>query len=288
MFFRKNLRAAVWGVSVAVGVIVMLSPLLLGQYSPQAPYLVPLDQRINNTITLGLIIALVFPAVVEYSNYSWIRQVEKAIPRLLRDISEAVRSGMTLAKAVEEASSKGIGPLSKELEHVMVVFVLGASWDEAVMSLAKRVKSATVSRFATILVEANQAGGKMNEVLDVSVELFSSLDEYKEEQYNNMRPYLFTIYLALGIFLIISYVMLYQFLAPLSASQGTTGGSTIANVLDINYYTSILFWASAVESFFGGFIAGKIGDRSYSAGLRHSVILLSITLIFFNVMVFLG
>ncbi|MBE3116625.1 type II secretion system F family protein, partial [Candidatus Bathyarchaeota archaeon] len=222
MFFRKNLRLAVWGVSVAVGVIVMLAPLLLGQYSPQAPYMIPLDQRINNTITLGLIIALIFPAIVEYSNYSWIRQIEKAIPRLLRDISEAVRSGMTLTKAVEEASSKGIGPLSKELEHAMVVFVLGGSWDEAVMSLTKRVKSPTVSRFATILVEANQAGGKMNEVLDVSIELFSSLDEYKEEQYNNTRPYLFTIYLALGIFLIISYVMLYQFLAPLSVSQKTT------------------------------------------------------------------
>jgi flagellar protein FlaJ len=82
--------------------------------------------------------------------------------------------------------------------------------------------------------------------------------------------------------------MLYQFLAPLSASQKTTGGSTIANVLDINYYISLLFWASAVESFFGGFIAGKIGDRSYSAGLRHSVILLLMTLIFFNVIVFLA
>jgi hypothetical protein len=57
----------------------------------------------------------------------------------------------------------------------------------------------------------------------------------------------------------------------------------MANVLDIHFYASILFWASMVESFFGGLIAGKIGDRSYSAGLQHSIILIVVTLVFFNI-----
>ncbi|NIO36988.1 hypothetical protein GTO27_04720, partial [Candidatus Bathyarchaeota archaeon] len=57
----------------------------------------------------------------------------------------------------------------------------------------------------------------------------------------------------------------------------------LKGVLDINYYTSILFWASIIESIFGGLIAGKIGDRTLFSGLRHSVILVVATLVFFNI-----
>ena len=130
----------------------------------------------------------------------------------------------------------------------------------------------------------------MIEVLDASVHLFTSLDEYKEEQYGNMRPYTMTIYMATIIFLIIAYVVLHQFLTPLyEASTSVTVGEAVKEsgllegVLDIKYYGSILFWASIIESIFGGLIAGKIGDRTLSAGLRHSVILTIVTLVFFNI-----
>ena len=127
----------------------------------------------------------------------------------------------------------------------------------------------------------------MIEVLDASVTLFSSLDEYREEQYGNMRPYMMTIYMATIIFLIIAYIVLHQFLNPLyfaSASATVAESGLLAGVLDINYYTSILFWASIIESIFGGLIAGKIGDGTLSAGLRHSVILTVLTLVFFNIL----
>ncbi|NIO36989.1 hypothetical protein GTO27_04725, partial [Candidatus Bathyarchaeota archaeon] len=102
------------------------------------------------------------------------------------------RSGVTLPKALEEASKRDYGPLSKELEHCISMFILGASWEGSLMSLAHRLRRPSALRFSTILIEAHQTGGKMIEVLDTSVNLFSSLDEYKEEQYSNMKPYIMT------------------------------------------------------------------------------------------------
>jgi flagellar protein FlaJ len=239
---------------------------------------------VNNIVAVGLIVSVSLPAIVEYNNYRWIRQVEGAIPRLLRDVAEAVRSGVMLPQAVEQAAQKGYGPLSKEFERVIGQFVLGASWREAVMSLTKRVKSASAMRLATILVEANQSGGRTSDVLDMSVELFSSLHQYKEEQLNNMKPYLYAIYASIVVFLIISVVVVTQFLAPLSSSIETSmsmRGNSVT-VLDINYYISILFWASIVEALFGGLIAGKIGDRVYLAGLRHSILLMIMSIVSFN------
>jgi len=286
MYFKPKYRNAVWAVSGSVGLSIMLIPILLGLYTPQGPYLIPLSQKVNNTMAFGLVIAFIFPAIVEFNNYRWGRQVDRNIPRLLRDVAEAARSGITLPRALEESSQRDYGPLSKELEHAISMFILGASWEESLMSLAQRLRRPSALRLSTILIEAHQTGGKMIEVLDTSVDLFSSLDEYKEEQYSNMRPYMMTIYMATIIFLIIAYVVLHQFLTPLyAASAGAIvkESGLLAGVLDINYYTSILFWASIIESIFGGLIAGKIGDGTLSAGLHHSVILTVLTLVFFNI-----
>ena len=286
MYFEQRHRIAVWAVSGSVGLAVMLVPVALGLYVPQKPYLVPLSQEINNTLAFSLVIAFAPPSVVEFSNYRWGREIDRNIPRLLRDITEAVRSGLTLPRAVEEASQRDYGPISKELEKALSMFILGASWEESLMSLAQHLRRPSALRLSTILIEAHQTGGRIIEVLKASVTLFSSLEEYKEEQFSSMRPYLVTVYMAAIIFLTISHVILYEFLAPLyQASTGATANEAgfLTGVLNINYYTSILFWASVIESIFGGLIAGKMGEKSLSAGLLHSVILLVVTLFFFNI-----
>jgi len=285
--FKQRCRIAVWAASFSVGLFIVLMPILFGLYTPQGPYFIPLSQEVNNIMAFGLLIAFIFPAIIEFHNYRWSRQVDRNIPKLLRDVAEAVHSGMTLPRALEEASRRDYGPLSKELEHAISMFILGASWEDSLLSFAQRLGRPSALRMSTILVEAHQTGGRMIEVLNTSVELLSSLDEYREEQHNAMRPYMITIYMATVIFLIIANVVLRQFLAPLYSVSGSAiveESGLLASVLDINYYASILFWASMVESIFGGLIAGKIRNGTLSAGLCHSVILIIVTFVFFNVL----
>jgi flagellar protein FlaJ len=259
-------------------------PILVGLYTPKDPYYIPLTQKINNVLAIGLIALLVFPGIVEFNNHRWCKEVDKNVPRLLRDVSEAVHSGLSLPKALEEASQRDYGPISKELERAISMFILGESWQDVLMVLAKRLKQPSVLRLSTIFIETHQMGGKVNEVLDTSVNLFTSINEFREEQYNNTRPHIMTVYFAMFLFFIVSRIILDQFLAPLGQVSETelTGSNFLVAVLDIEYYTSIFFWASNLESFFGGLIAGMMGERSLSAGLFHSVILMIITLIFFN------
>jgi flagellar protein FlaJ len=288
VYFERKYRIVVWAVSGAIGLVVMLIPIFLGLYKPELPYIIPVSQKVNNVLVLGFMIALGFPAIVEFNNYRWGRHVDKNIPRLLRDITEAVRSGMTLPKALEDASQRNYGPVSKELQHAMVTFSLGASFEDTLMFFARRLKRPGALRFSTTLIEAHQTGGKLIEVLSASVELSSSLEEYKEEEYTNMRPYMMTMYMTTIIFLTMAYMILHQFLGPLSAAASNTStqnSGLLAGVLDINYYTSLLFWASVLESVFAGLILGKVVDRTLTAGLRHSVILMVATLVFFNISV---
>jgi len=269
----------------------MFIPVLQGLYTPQEPYMIPISDRVNNTMAFGVIIAFLFPAVVEYNNYSWARQVDGNVPRLLRDVTEAVRSGITLPRALEEASKRDYGPVSKELEHAISEFILDASWEGSLMSFARRLSQPSALRLSIVLIEAHQTGGRMIDVLDASVDVFSSLDEYREERYTQMKPYTMVIYMSILIFLVVAYFVLYRFLTPLTGTSigaVTQQAGIVGGVLDINYYNSILFWASILESIFGGLVAGKIGDGALAAGVRHSVILSIITLAFFNLMKVLG
>ncbi len=152
MYFKQKYRIAVWAVSGSVGLSIMLIPILLGLYIPQGPYLIPLSQKVNNTMALGLIIAFIFPAIVEFNNYKWGRQVDRNLPRFLRDVTEAGRLGVTLPRAIEEASQRDYGPLSKELEHTISMFILGASWEDSLMSLAHRLIRPSALRLSTILM----------------------------------------------------------------------------------------------------------------------------------------
>ena len=286
MFIERKFSIAVWAVSGSVGLVIILGLVVFGLYVPTGPYFIPLSQRVNNAIAFSVVIIFAFPAIVEYNNYAWKGQVERNIPRLLRDLAESVRSGLTLPRALEEASQRDYGPVSKELERAVSMFIMGAKFEDSLMLLAERLRRPVALKMSTILIEAHQTGGKLLEVLNTSVELFTSLDKYKEEQHTNMKPYMMTVYMATLTFLIIAFIMLHQFLAPLYAAKG---GATVqqsgllSGVYDINYYASLLFWASVLESIFGGLVVGKIVDGNLAAGLRHSVILMVVTFVFFNI-----
>jgi flagellar protein FlaJ len=286
VYFDRRYRIAVWAVSFSV-FFVLLSLLIIQRvYVPTSPYFIPIDQRLNNSIILGLIVALVFPAVVETNNIRWLRQVDENTPRLLMDVTEAVRSGMPLIQALEEASTRDYGPISQPLSKAMVKFRMTSDLESALRGLGDSLIQPVVRQMSTILLEAYQTGGRVIDVLSTSVDLFSNLAEYREERVSQTRPYIFVVYLGTLIFLVISWVILAQFLGPLHAaatdpSLEQTG--ILRSLLDIKYYKAILFWAAVMESVFGGLVAGKIGSGRISAGLLHTVMLLSTTVAFFNV-----
>lgn len=285
MYFDRRHRIVVWAVSLAVASTLFLLIFLQGTYVPRKPYFIPVNQRVNNALVLGLVIGLAFPAVVEFNNSRWLRGVDANVPRLLRDISETVRSGVPLLKALEEASARDYGPVSKPLEATMVRFRLTSELEVSLGWLGEKLIRPAARRMSNVLVEAYETGGRIVDVLDASVGLFTSLAEYREERDAQMRPYVLIAYLGTLVFIAISWVILIKFLVPLagaSANALVVQGGILQNVLDMDYYKSILFWAAVMEALIGGLVAGKISEGRMSAGLMHSVILLVVTVAVFS------
>jgi len=286
VYFNRRYKIAVYALSLSMTSVLFTLIFLQGIYIPSEPYIIPINQKLNNTLVLALILALTPPAILEFSNSRWLSGVDVNTPRLLRDVTESVRSGVSLFKALEDASARDYGPISKPLESAMVRFNLTSDLEGSLTWLGDRLIRPVAKRMSTILIEAYETGGKITDILDTSVDLFTSLSEYREERDAQMRPYTLIVYIGSIVFLVISYVILVQFLVPLASSSADpliAQSSLLKNVLDINYYKSILFWAGVMEALLGGLVAGKIRGGHISAGLVHSVLLLVITVAFFNV-----
>jgi flagellar protein FlaJ len=274
----------VWIVSSFIGLLIIANTLISGVYVPTKEYMIPLDARVNNTFLLAILVIIIPPAFIEYNNSVWLREVDNNIPRFLRDLTEGVRSGLSIFDALEIAATKDYGPITPHLEQAMVKFRLTSDLEGSLIWLGEKLIRPSAKRVTTILLEAYETGGRMIQVLETSVEMFTSLAEYKDEKDSQVGPYILLVYVGNIIFLGISWVILGQFLGPLAktATDPLIAQAGVVRMLDMDYYTSILFWSAVIEGLMGGLVAGKIKDNRIGSGLIHSVILLVISLIFFN------
>ena len=285
MYFKQKYTRAVWAVSATVALIVGLLFVVQGKYWPQYPYIIPLDMTMNYSFVFCVLIAITPPSIIELNNSRWLKQVDKNIPKLMMDITESIRSGMSMIRALEVASKREYGPISGILETAVVNFNLTSDLDGSLKWFGDSLLRPSGKRMATILLEANNSGGRMMDVLETSINMFTSIDEYRDEKESNISPYILLVYVSSLIFLFIGWVVVAQFLEPLSKQRVNVPGaaSLIGSMLDINYYKSIIYWAAIVEGLVGGLVAGKITDAKIASGLIHSVFLVVITIFFYKI-----
>lgn len=305
---------------IVAGIIMMLSSVFafsIGKYKIVLPYLVPEGNatRVGGTawtlfnqpwilprgssasltdtiLGLGIVFALIPVAYITYNNYRYMNSVERSIPRFMRDILENTNSGVILPRALIQATTQDYGPISHEIAVAMTKFSMGYDFRSSIFEACERLRHPYMLQVGQIIVEAYAAGGKMREVLESSVVLFNGLEQYDEQKQSELRPYTQLVYISVVIFLIIAYIIVSRFIGPLNnlpiaksagglpvaASSFAVGLSKIPPV----YFESIFFIAGVFESIFGGIVVGKIVNASASAGLRHSLVLLIITIVIFN------
>lgn len=315
-YFTDDTKYSTYIVAAIVTIFSLALSFSLGRYRPMFPFLIPSGNatRADGTawtlfnrpwqlpdgpsasltdtiIGLGLVLALIPVTYVTYNNYRYVKSVEKNIPRFLRDILEATDSGVILPAALIRASTSDYGPISREIGVAMTKFSLGYDFKDSIMESCVKLKHPFMLQVGLIIVEAYSSGGKMHEVLNSSVVLFNGLEQHTEEKESELRPYTQLVYISIMIFLVIALIIVSQFIAKLNGlpNPATTSFSGASSNFGLNlalispsYFESVFFFAGMFESLFAGIVIGKIVDGAASAGLRHSLILLAITIVIFN------
>jgi len=248
---------------MAVSVLVAVAMVLFGYFT------VGFSVALDDFVFFALLAVISPIALLNYVDYRWRKAVDEHLPDLFRSIVQAQEIGMTLPKALEEATKRDYGPLTPELKKMTVQISWGASFEEALLAFGRRVGTVLTQRTVPMIIEASRSGGRVEKVFDPMGKFVQTTILLEKERKTQTRPYIAIIYVALFVFLF-TIVMLFK-----------TFFTNVEGIALLSIPTSspadlkrIFLHLTLVQGFFGGLVAGKMGEGSVSAGLKHSLVMM--------------
>jgi flagellar protein FlaJ len=217
----------------------------------------------------GLAAAIAPLAVVNSVNYRWQKGIDQQLPNLFSSIVQAQEVGMTLPQALEQAAQRNYGPLTPELKKMTAQMSWGYSFEEALSAFGKRIGTTLVQRILPLIIEASHSGGNAEKVFDPMGKFIHTNNLIEKERRTQTRPYILIIYVALFVFLFTIILLFNTFFAT---TQGVPLMS--APTGSPEEMARIFLHMTLVQGFFGGLAAGKMGEGSIGAGLKHSLIMM--------------
>jgi flagellar protein FlaJ len=256
---QKRANTIVWTISATSAfIIIMLDVFMFWG-----------NAEFDELLFFAIITAIFPPATLAYVDYRWRKAVDEQLPELFRSIVQAQQIGMTLPQALEEASKRDFGPLTSELRKTTQQISWGMSFEEALSALGKRVDTTLVQRTLPIIIEASHSGGNVEKVFDPMGRFIQTTLLLEKERRTQTRPYIAIIYITFFVFLFTIVMLFKSFFA--SVGQLPTLGTPFVAPEGIR---RMFFDMSMIQAFFGGLVAGKMGEGAIIAGLKHSLILM--------------
>ena len=263
---------------IYIGVVLLNVP----RYRSQELYISVIDDH----IVIGLLIVLV-PYAIFYAIWSRkVMGIESIMPDFLERMAGINQVGLTIAQAIAIMVNTNLGLLSYEIRKIKRDMEWGANFTEALMRFEERVRTPSIARTVTLITKASEMSGQISVVLSIAASDAKMTEVLKKERLIEMFIYTAIVYLSFFVFLFVVGVMATQFL-PVLAHITTTGIPQVGALsgigsIPIQTINRILYHACLIQALFSGIIAGQMSEVSLESGIKHSCILIIITLVIFN------
>lgn len=242
---------------------------------------------VDDHLALASLLILVPYALCYEAWARMVRGIEAAVPDFLTRMAGINQVGLTIAQAIEIMVRTNLGLLSYEIKRVSRDIIWGASVEDALVRFERRVRTPAVSRSVSLIAAACRMSGEISEVLSIAAKDARMSHVLAEERKAGMAMYIIVIYLAYFVFLFVVVVISTRFLPVLgeisvpSTGAGITplpgmGASSVIPTFD-----RLLFHLSIIQAFFSGLVAGKMGEGSVKAGVKHAAVMLAVALVIF-------
>ena len=164
------------------------------------------------------------------------------------------------------------GVLSSEIQVVSEELKYGSSLSGALVRMEERIGLTTVKRAISLLVRASQVTDHIREILGIAVADMEHYLKMKSKRFNVSFVYLAVIYLSFAIYLFAAYEMNVAFISSFSSFNVS---------FDISGNKQDMFIIGIILAFFSGIMAGQMSANTMLSGLKHSIIMLIMTIITF-------
>jgi len=276
--------------SGAVGLILLMMALIL--------YISGMQSIGGSLIVAGIIIGAVPPGLYSYLETKKYQAMESEFPAFLRNLSESIKSGMSLPQAFQNASRTDYGRLNKEIRIASDQLSWGIPFPEVMERFQNRVEgSGLITRSVSVIMQSYEAGGDVAETMDAIARDASKIKEAERERRAVLMQQVVIIYVIYLIFVGI-LIALYKILVPLLNIEGGGGfmgsppnfcnslAAPICGLCEplglgspsnkLCYYKSIFFLMVMVEGVFNALVAGEIETGEIGAGVKHALIMVPV------------
>lgn len=206
-----------------------------------------------------------------FKEYLEDKELEDNYPIFLRDLSQYIKIGMPLDKAIQNLMSNNYGKkLNRIIKAIYLQMIYGIPFDIAIKNVSEKIKIKTVKESLIIISQLLKRGGDVGNLFESMSEIFYVLNNIRKERLSNLK------------FLTLSYYSLFVLVAFLifimhSFVSNMVIGSNPQILIQYKNVSSIFLTVNAI---FTGLIIGKISTGKIESGVIHSIVLLILSIIF--------
>jgi len=223
----------------------------------------------------------------QYIHHRRIYQIDSIFPDFVRDLAASRRAGMTFTNAILFTSKGSYGLLTDEIKKIAQQISWGSSVEEALGAFAKRIKTKSVQRTISLIIEASRSGGNVADVLDVAADDAREIKQLESERRVNMASYVVVIYVSMLVFMAIVAMLAGVFIPTITGeeAEGLAAAVSGGGGIDKNEIIQVFYFATLIQSIGTGVVAGVFEDGHLESSVKHIFILVVISWIVFKFIV---
>ena len=222
-------------------------------------------------------------------------EVEEKFPDFLRDMAEYWKGGLSMTVAVQTLAKSEYGALNDEVKKMSDQLSWGIKFSDVIKQFADRVGTPLVKRAITLIAEADRAGGKISDILVTAANDSREIKFLEGERRRAIGSYIAVIWTSYFVFLGVITLLGRIFIPAIAKSNsgdggGDAGGANIGNMtiraIDPLFFVTVFYYGVTMQAIGNGTIAGLMANGRFSAGFKHSGMMIVAALLAFNLLVF--
>ena len=234
-----------------------------------------------------------------YLKNSQIKGLEENFRIFLDDLKDLLQGGVNVSDALVITARNDYGPLSIYVKKLAAKVRLGIPFEKAMTATFAKTNSVLIKKIILVINQTLRAGGNFMKVFTVAIDYVEKIERLKNQRKSRTTSTMINSYLMFYVFVMIIIAIQIFFVPMLTEQMSADVGSVIggggigsagqpitteteAQKIDYTWHFTNLI---VVQAIFAGPMIGKISEDSFVAGLKHSVILLSTSLVVYSVVV---
>ncbi|MBI2105543.1 type II secretion system F family protein [Candidatus Woesearchaeota archaeon] len=216
------------------------------------------------------------------------KEIEAQFLEFIRALVQGVKSGVAIPQSILNVINRDFGALNSYLKKLGYQIQWGIPVKDALKIFARETDNRVIRRSVAIIIQAEESGGKMDDILESVADNVVNIERLKEERKSSTYSQIVQGYAVFFIFIAIMLILEVKLMPMIQEMVGgLSGGASGAGFFDAGSsgavsqlnFKRIFLSLIVIQGIFAGLLIGKFSEGDIKYGIKHSISLVVIALL---------